>query len=95
MLSRVRDTKLLMKTILLKIGRERAIGFEALSVSYMPKGDYVIVGGCNRQCILMSGEGVKLGMIGEEQESWIWSCKPHPVAPFVVSSLFHCSLIHS
>ncbi|XP_065214169.1 intraflagellar transport protein 122 homolog [Planococcus citri] len=66
------------------IGRERNLGFEALSVNYMMKGDYILIAGCNKQCTLLSHDGIKLGTIGEEQESWIWCCKAHPSAPFVV-----------
>lgn len=52
----------------------------------MLQGDYILVAGCNKQCVIMSSEGVKLGTVGEEQESWIWSCKAHPTSSFVVRS---------
>lgn len=32
----------------------------------------------------MSRDGVRLGTVGDEQESWIWSCKAHPTSSFVV-----------
>lgn len=67
-----------------KVDRERNIGFEALTVSYTPRGDYILVGGCNKQCVLFSSEGVKLSTIGNEEKSWIWACAAHPTAPFVV-----------
>lgn len=70
-----------------KIDREKKLGFEALSVNYMLKGEYILVAGCNKQCLLLSHDGVKLAPIGDEQESWIWCCKAHPSAPFVVSKI--------
>lgn len=50
----------------------------------MMKGEYILVAGCNRQCVLLSRDGVRLATVGDEQESWIWCCKAHPSAPFVV-----------
>lgn len=44
-----------------------------------------MISGCNKQCMLLSHEGVQLDSIGEEQDSWIWCCRAHPTAPFLVS----------
>lgn len=69
-----------------QIIKEKNIGFEALTVSHMLNGDYILIAGCNKQCHLLSADGIKLLTIGDVQDSWIWCCKANPTSPFIVSS---------
>lgn len=59
------------------------LGFDPCCVSYFSKGEYLLVGGSNKACLLYTREGVKLGTIGE-QSSWVWCCAARPDSNFVV-----------
>jgi len=66
------------------VGKERNIGFDPLCVSYFNKGEYLLIGGSNRLCTLMTKDGIKLGTVGDEQPSWVWCCSARPDSSFVV-----------
>ncbi|XP_050311771.1 intraflagellar transport protein 122 homolog [Anthonomus grandis grandis] len=65
------------------VGKERGLGYNALRVRYFPKGDYILMGGLNKCCKLYTREGIKLGMIGEQQQSWVWCCEADPTGNYV------------
>ncbi|KAJ8959436.1 hypothetical protein NQ318_022128 [Aromia moschata] len=65
------------------VGKERNIGYEALRVRYFPHGEYILIGGLNKACVMYTKEGIKLGMIGDQQSSWVWCCEAHPSGNFV------------
>ncbi|XP_050737940.1 intraflagellar transport protein 122 homolog [Eriocheir sinensis] len=65
-----------------QVGKERILGFDPCCVSYFSKGEYLLVGGSNKACLLYTREGVKLGTIGE-QSSWVWCCAARPDSNFV------------
>ncbi|XP_066148433.1 intraflagellar transport protein 122 homolog isoform X1 [Euwallacea fornicatus] len=65
------------------VGKERSLGYNALRVRYFPQGDYILISGLNKCCKLYTREGIKLGMIGEPQNSWIWCCEADPTGSFV------------
>lgn len=67
-----------------QVGKERPLGFDPCCVNYFSKGEYLLVGGSNKSCLLYTREGVKLGTIGE-QSSWVWCCAARPDSNFVVS----------
>lgn len=67
------------------IGKERNLGFEALKVSYFSHGEYILISGLNKATYLYTKDGIKLGMIGDQQTSWVWSGVPHPSGNYVVS----------
>ncbi|CAG0883204.1 unnamed protein product [Darwinula stevensoni] len=66
-----------------KIGKERPIGFDPCCLSFFPHGEYILVGGSNKGCLLYTKEGIKLGAIGEQQ-SWVWCAKAKPDSNFVL-----------
>ncbi|KAI0240368.1 intraflagellar transport 122 [Lamellibrachia satsuma] len=66
-----------------QIGKDRVLGYDPCTVSWFSKGEYVVVGGADKQCNLHTKEGVKLGLIGE-QKSWVWSAKVKPDSNYVV-----------
>ena len=68
----------------LQIGKDRALGYDPCCLNWFSKGEYVVVGGANKQCNLHTKEGVKLGIIGE-QLSWVWCCAVKPDSNYVVS----------
>ena len=37
------------------------------------QGEYLMIGGSNKACLLYTKDGVKLGTVGE-QNSWVWCC---------------------
>ena len=69
--------------ILLQIGKDRILGYDPTSLSWFSKGEYIVVGGSDKECALHTKEGVKLGTIGE-QSSWVWCSQVRPDSNFVV-----------
>lgn len=67
------------------IGKERHLGFDALQVKYFPKGEYILISGTNKACNLYTRDGIKLGMIGDQQAAWVWCSAPHPNGHYVVN----------
>nr|CAD7589738.1 unnamed protein product [Timema genevievae] len=65
------------------VGKERNLGFDPLCASFFNKGEYLLLGGSNRLCTLMTKDGVKLGTVGDEQSSWVWSCAARPDSSYV------------
>ncbi|XP_071171203.1 intraflagellar transport protein 122 homolog isoform X2 [Mytilus galloprovincialis] len=65
-----------------QIGKDRALGYDPCTLGWFSKGEYVVVGGSNKQCCLHTREGVKLGVIGE-QESWVWCAAVKPDSNYV------------
>jgi len=65
-----------------QIGKDKQIGFDPCSLSYFPRGEFLLIGGSDKKCYLYTKEGVRLAVIGE-QESWIWSCKARPEGNYI------------
>ncbi|XP_057296410.1 intraflagellar transport protein 122 homolog [Hydractinia symbiolongicarpus] len=66
-----------------QIGKDRHLGFDPCSLSYFPKGEFLVIGGSDKKCYLYTKEGVRLAVIGELQ-SWVWTCKARPEGNYVV-----------
>lgn len=66
-----------------QVSKDRALGFDPCTVAYFSKGEYLMIGGANKACILYTKDGVKLGTIGE-QSSWVWCCAARPDTSFIV-----------
>ncbi|NXJ07321.1 IF122 protein, partial [Odontophorus gujanensis] len=66
-----------------QIGKDRMLGFDPCCVSYFTKGEYLLLGGSDKQVSLFTKDGVRLGTIGE-QSSWVWTCKAKPDSNYVV-----------
>ncbi|KAM8799678.1 intraflagellar transport protein 122 homolog isoform 2-T2 [Eudromia elegans] len=65
-----------------QIGRDRILNFDPCCVSYFTKGEYILLGGSDKQVSLFTKDGVRLGTIGE-QSSWVWTCKVKPDSNYV------------
>lgn len=65
--------------------KERQLGFDPLIVSYFPDGEFFIVAGCNKAVQLFTKDGIRLGMLGEIHESWIWTTAIHPFGSSMVT----------
>ncbi|XP_001602472.1 intraflagellar transport protein 122 homolog [Nasonia vitripennis] len=65
------------------IGRERNLNFVPLKMIYFPSGQYIIISGSNKQCILLSHDGIQLATIGNTFTSWTWSYAVHPESSHV------------
>lgn len=68
-----------------QIGKDRQLGYDPCFVRWFTRGEYVVVGGANKQCNLHTKEGVKLGTIGEQQ-SWVWAAAVKPDSNYVVKT---------
>ncbi|NXM09184.1 IF122 protein, partial [Tyrannus savana] len=66
-----------------QIGKDRELSFDPCCVSYFTKGEYLLLGGSDRQVSLFTKDGVRLGTLGE-QNSWVWTCKVKPDSNYVV-----------
>uniref|UniRef100_A0A8B9BSP0 Intraflagellar transport protein 122 homolog n=1 Tax=Anser brachyrhynchus TaxID=132585 RepID=A0A8B9BSP0_9AVES len=66
-----------------QIGKDRMLNFDPCCVSYFTKGEYILLGGSDKQVSLFTKDGVRLGTIGE-QSSWVWTCKAKPDSNYVV-----------
>lgn len=69
------------------VGKERNLGYEALRVRYFPHGNFLLIAGLNKACMMYTKEGILLGMIGDQQKAWIWCCEAHPSGNYVVRYL--------
>ncbi|XP_014607385.1 PREDICTED: intraflagellar transport protein 122 homolog isoform X1 [Polistes canadensis] len=65
------------------IGRERTVYFTPLKITYFPDGQYILVSGSNKQCLLMTHDGIQLAVVGNTFSSWVWSCAVHPSSSHV------------
>lgn len=61
-----------------QIGKDHPLDFDPCFFSYSIDGDFFFIGGSNKITSFYSKEGVKLGTLGEPQNSWIWSCQSRP-----------------
>uniref|UniRef100_A0A8C3QP41 Intraflagellar transport protein 122 homolog n=1 Tax=Cyanoderma ruficeps TaxID=181631 RepID=A0A8C3QP41_9PASS len=66
-----------------QIGKDRVLNFDPCCISYFTKGEYLLLGGSDRQVSLFTRDGVRLGTVGE-QSSWVWTCKVKPDSNYVV-----------
>ncbi|KAJ2997530.1 hypothetical protein HDV02_005419 [Globomyces sp. JEL0801] len=65
-----------------QLGKDRNLGFDPCSISYFNSGEYLLVGGSNKQVNLWTTDGIQIGPICKK-EGWIWACKSRPNLPFV------------
>ncbi|XP_051964785.1 intraflagellar transport protein 122 homolog isoform X1 [Xyrauchen texanus] len=66
-----------------QIGKDRQLNFDPCCVSFFSKGEYIVMGGSDKQASLYTKDGVRLGTIGE-QNSWVWTCHVKPDSNYVV-----------
>lgn len=69
-----------------QIGKDHSLDFDPCFFTYSVDGDFFFIGGSNKSTCLFSKEGIKLGLLGETQNSWIWSCQCRPGGKEVVIS---------
>ncbi|XP_057239093.1 intraflagellar transport protein 122 homolog [Malurus melanocephalus] len=65
-----------------QIGKDRVLNFDPCCISYFTKGEYLLLGGSDRQVSLFTRDGVRLGTVGEHS-SWVWTCKIKPDSNYV------------
>lgn len=66
-----------------QIGKDRTLTYDPCCVSYFSKGEYIVMGGSDKQASLYTKDGVRLGTIGE-QNTWVWTCRVKPDSNYVV-----------
>lgn len=71
------------------VRRERLLSFIPLKIVHFPEGQYFLVCGSNKQCLLMTYDGIQLVSVGNTFSSWVWSCAVHPTGSHVVSIVLH------
>lgn len=75
------------------VGKDRSLNFIPLRMCNFMGGQYILISGSNKQCLLMTYDGIQLINVGGTFSSWIWSCTVHPTSThivriYVVSNLF-------
>ncbi|XP_061218520.1 intraflagellar transport protein 122 homolog isoform X3 [Neopsephotus bourkii] len=65
-----------------QVGKDRMLNFDPCCVSYFTKGEYILLGGSDKQVSLFTKDGARLGTIGE-QSSWVWTCRVKPDSNYV------------
>lgn len=78
------DWSHLLYVLFPQIGKDRPLNFDPCCISYFTKGEYILVGGSDKQVSLFTKDGVRLGTVGE-QNSWVWTCRVKPDSNYVVS----------
>lgn len=71
------------------VGKDRALGFDALSLTYFPHGEFIAVSGCNKAIQLFTKDGIRLGLLGEQYDSWVWATAIHPNGTSMVLNTFN------
>lgn len=66
-----------------QIGKDRPLTYDPCCVSYFSKGEYIVMGGSDKQASLYTKVGVRLGTVGE-LGAWVWTCRVKPDSNFVV-----------
>ncbi|XP_049608831.1 intraflagellar transport protein 122 homolog [Syngnathus scovelli] len=66
-----------------QIGKDRTLSYDPCCVSYFSKGEYIVMGGSDKQASLYTKDGVRLGVIGE-QNSRVCTCRVKPDSNFMV-----------
>ncbi|XP_073900563.1 intraflagellar transport protein 122 homolog isoform X7 [Castor canadensis] len=66
-----------------QIGKDRPLNFDPCCISYFTKGEYILLGGSDKQVSLFTKDGVRLGPVGEQNSSWVWTCKVKPDSNYV------------
>uniref|UniRef100_A0A8C3AFV2 Intraflagellar transport protein 122 homolog n=1 Tax=Cyclopterus lumpus TaxID=8103 RepID=A0A8C3AFV2_CYCLU len=66
-----------------QIGKDKPLTYDPCCVGYFSKGEYIVMGGSDKQASLYTKDGVRLGAIGE-QSAWVWTCRVKPDSNFVV-----------
>lgn len=66
----------------LQHGKDRRLDFDPCTLSFFSNGEYLVVGGSDKQATLMTKDGVKLITIAE-REDWVWCAKPRPKQNYV------------
>lgn len=74
----------MVRVLFPQIGKDRPLNFDPCCISYFTKGEYILVGGSDKQVSLFTKDGVRLETIGE-QHSWVWTCRVKPDSNYVVS----------
>ena len=69
----------------LQARKERHLGFDPLSVSYFSNGDLLLISGSNKEVILYTRDGIKVGNACVAS-SWIWAAKVSSDGKHVVST---------
>lgn len=69
-----------------QIGKERTLGYDACFLDYFINGEYMIIGGSNKQVSLYSKEGAMLFPIGQKSNAWIMSAKLAPDQMHIVTA---------
>ena len=59
------------------------MGFDPCCASFFSKGEYILIGGSNKACLLYTKDGVKLGTIGKNR------CSPFVFTKKRIPNIFH------
>lgn len=61
-----------------QVGNDKELGFDPLSISFYPNGNYMVISGSDKKTSLWNKDGVHLGTINSMND-WVWSTAVNPV----------------
>ncbi|KAL7754398.1 hypothetical protein RI367_000379 [Sorochytrium milnesiophthora] len=61
-----------------QVGREKLLEYDPCALAYVHNGQYLVMGGSDGRLTMWTSDGVGLGLVGECQDSWIWTAAMHP-----------------
>lgn len=66
-----------------QLGKDKVLSYDPCAISHFGKGEYMLLGGSNKEAHLWTSDGMQMGKICTK-EGWIWACKAKPNnEPFV------------
>ncbi|XP_076277313.1 intraflagellar transport protein Oseg1 isoform X1 [Lasioglossum baleicum] len=65
------------------VGKDRSLSFIPLKMCNFADGQYILIAGSNKQCILMTYDGIQLINVGGTFSSWVWSCAANPASTHI------------
>ena len=77
-------TSFLFSDLYIQVAKEKSLNYDPCCIGWFSRGEYLVMGGANKQINLHTKDGVQLGTIGE-QNSWVWCCQVKPDQNYVVS----------
>jgi intraflagellar transport protein 122 len=65
-----------------QIGKDKLLDYDPCSINYFGAGEYIILGGSDKEVTLWTGEGIKIGSVCKT-DGWVWSCRAKPNQPYI------------
>ncbi|KAJ3348344.1 hypothetical protein HDU91_006582, partial [Kappamyces sp. JEL0680] len=65
-----------------QIGKDRPLTYDPCGMAYFGNGEYILLGGSNREVSLWTADGLQMGKVCSK-DGWVWACRAKPKEPYV------------